>query len=407
MNQPSFLIVGANFINKGAEAMLKTVAYEIKKRHRDPIIYCICHQEENEIARRQGIIPLYMEYTNADKLLKKVTGKLKRIVGGKPVPFADYSPMNKIEKISNLKAAIDVSGFAYGDKRGYVQPLETIKVINFCKRVGASYIFMPQAWGSFKEQDVAENCREMLLMADKYFARDDVSRKYLAELLKKPIDAIPLMPDIALHFPIPTLDGMEILSKAGYVKTPGRKAVTISPNMRVYERSGQNAADNTYVKLLTNIINKLKSEYDIILVPNEIRPGRTQGKDDQFLCKTLYNQLSDKSGVYYFDGYYSAEEIKAVIKATDVVIASRFHSLVFALSLGIPCVAISWAHKYRELFKLFGMEDFVVEDTKMNEAAILQLFERLTSEYSIWQNNILNVLPELKKRNAEVFDLLN
>jgi colanic acid/amylovoran biosynthesis protein len=110
--------------------------------------------------------------------------------------------------------------------------------------------------------------------------------------------------------------------------------------------------------------------------------------------------------VYYFDGYYSAEEIKVVIKATDVVIASRFHSLVFALSLGIPCIAISWAHKYRELFKLFGMEDFVVEDTKMNEAAILQLFEQLTSEYSAWQSKISTVLPELKQRNAEVFDLL-
>ena len=81
--------------------------------------------------------------------------------------------------------AIDVSGYAYGDSRGFRQPLETIKAIEFAHSKGAKYVFMPQAWGSFKHQEVAANCRRMFGMADDFFVRDSVSQEYMAELLEK------------------------------------------------------------------------------------------------------------------------------------------------------------------------------------------------------------------------------
>lgn len=406
MNKTAFLIVGANFINKGAEAMLKTVAHEIKKRHTDPVIYCICHSGEKDIASQQGFIPLYVERTFIGNLVFKIKNKLQRILSGRPVPFADYSPMDKISRIESLRMAIDVSGFAYGDKRGYLQPLETIKIIQHCKKVGAKYIFMPQAWGSFEKPDVAENCRNMLQMADHFFARDDVSRKYLAELLQKPITEIALLPDIAFHFPIPTIDGKKLLKNAGYNGGNGRKILMISPNMRVYERSTGKGKDNSYVQLLTRIITYATRNFDVVLVPNEILPPGMQGNDDQYLCKLLYDALETKDNCYYLNGYYSAEEIKAVIREAHILLASRFHSLVFALSLGIPSIAISWAHKYRELFKLFGMEHFVIEDSQMHETGITERLNELIAEHERWAKQITDTLPQLKQRNATVFELL-
>jgi colanic acid/amylovoran biosynthesis protein len=411
MSKAQYLIVGANFINKGAEAMLKTVQMEVLKRHPDAEIYAICHAEEKEIAKRQNIRPVY-DTTNAfikkvRSLLKRILSKVRTLLGKPPIPYADVSPMETIVKLSNLKLAIDVSGFAYGDKRGYQQPVETMKIMKFCKSIGAGYIFMPQAWGSFKDKLVAANCRKMINQATAWFTRDEVSQKYVAELLGKPINEVPLLPDIAFHFPIPNLDGMTILKQHGFPEVASREIVCISPNMRVYERMPGSGSANSYVRSFLEVIHELKQRFDVVLIPNEILPDPSMGRDDQFLCKTIFNALDDKTNVYCISGYYSAEEIKSVIRACSLVIASRFHSLVFALSLGIPCIAISWSHKYRELFKLFDLTNFVLEDKEVGSAQILSAFNDLYEQKEAVRKKIMDTLPVLKERNKHVFELFN
>lgn len=410
MSKNQFLIVGANFINKGAEAMLKTIQLQILQRNPDAEIFAICHPQEREIAKRQGIQPITDQTPPLQKKIQTFSGKVKnklgQMAGNAPIPYADYSPMGEVHKLKNLKMAVDVSGFAYGDKRGYIQPLETQKVIDYCKRVGAKYYFMPQAWGGFKEERVAANCKKMINSGDAYFTRDEVSRKYVADLLGQPIDKVPLLPDIAFHFPIPDIDGTEILKKHGYPSSSKREKVCLSPNMRIYERMGGTGTNNEYVKTFIDIIQNLRDRYDIVLIPNEIMPDPSAGRDDQFLCKLIFDSLTDKSNITCITGYYSAEEIKSVIRECDFVIASRFHSLVFALSLGIPSMAISWSHKYRELFRLFALDSFVLEDKGIQIGQIMETFEKLVKEREEVTGKINTTLPKLKAANAHVFELL-
>ncbi len=410
MSKHQFLIVGANFINKGAEAMLKTVKYKILENNPDAEIYAICHPPERKIAKRQGIHPITDQtpplQKKVGKLTSKVINKIERTFGGEAKPYADYTPMDEVAKLKNLKLAIDVSGFAYGDKRGYIQPLETQKVIDYCKTLGAKYIFMPQAWGSFEDKKVAGNCKKMILSADRYYTRDHVSRKYVAQLLAIPENDVPLLPDIAFHFPIPDTDGMAILQKHGFPTTTTREAICISPNMRVYERMPGTGIDNDYVKSFCELINHLKNRFEIVLIPNEIFPDNSMGKDDQFLCKVIFDALANKEHVTCITGYYSAEEIKAVIRECKIVVASRFHSLVFALSLGIPSLAISWSHKYRELFRLFALDEYVLEDKGVTTEQIITAFEKLYTNKEAIKQSINTTLPKLKAENAHVFELL-
>ncbi len=411
MGKAQYLIVGANFINKGAEAMLKTIQIEILKRNNDAEIYAICHAGEKDIALKQGILPVYDTTSEGVKkvrnLAKRVVSRLGRLLGKPPIPYADISPMETIEKLRNLKLAIDVSGFAFGDKRGYQQPVETMKIMKFCKSIGARYIFMPQAWGDFKDSLVASNCKKMIKQADAWFTRDDVSRQYVANLLDLPIGKVPLLPDIAFHFPIPSLDGAAILRSHGFPQNVSRDIVCISPNMRVYERMPGTGSSNTYVRSFLEVIDYLRKNFEVVLIPNEILPDTSMGRDDQFLCKTIFNALEDKTNVYCITGYYSAEEIKSVIRECTIVIASRFHSLVFALSLGIPSLAISWSHKYRELFRLFELTNYVLEDKEVGSVQILTAFEDLYANREAVSKVILDTLPVLKDRNRHVFDLLN
>ncbi len=410
MSENQFLILGANFINKGAEAMLKTIQLQIRQRNPKAEIYAICSQQEREIAKRQGIHPITDQTPPLQKKIKTFAGKVKnklgQMAGNAPIPYADFSPMEEITQLKNLKLAVDVSGFAYGDKRGYQQPLETQKVIDYCKKLGAKYIFMPQAWGSFKEAQVKANCKKMIESGDAYFTRDEVSRKYVAELLGQPVDQIPLLPDIAFHFPIPEIDGATLLKKHGFPENNQREKVCLSPNMRIYERMDGTGTDNAYVKTFIDIIYYLRDRYEIVLIPNEIIPDPSAGRDDQFLCKLIMDSLDHQHHVTCISGYYSAEEIKSIIRECQFVIASRFHSLVFALSLGVPSMAISWSHKYRELFRLFALDEFVLEDKGILIGQITDTFEKLVQQREAVTEKINETLPRLKAANAHVFELL-
>jgi polysaccharide pyruvyl transferase WcaK-like protein len=45
----------------------------------------------------------------------------------------------------------------------------------------------------------------------------------------------------------------------------------------------------------------------------------------------------------------SSTELKNVIASCEVIIASRYHSSVAALSSGVPTLVVGWHYKYEEL----------------------------------------------------------
>ena len=82
------------------------------------------------------------------------------------------------------------------------------------------------------------------------------------------------------------------------------------------------------------------------------------------------------------------------------MVASRFHSLIFALSQDIPCLAISWSHKYKELFRLFDQEKFVVEDTALDNSGLFKLMDELVEKEQALSEAIQKVLPKINEKLA-------
>ncbi len=68
MKVKNFLLVGGNFINKGAEAMLKTVQHHILDVYPDARVFVICRYAEKDIARKQGFIPVYKNMSGIRKI---------------------------------------------------------------------------------------------------------------------------------------------------------------------------------------------------------------------------------------------------------------------------------------------------------------------------------------------------
>ncbi len=176
--------------------------------------------------------------------------------------------------------------------------------------------------------------------------------------------------------------------------------------MRVYERSQGIGTRNAYVQDLIAVSRRLLERgYAVLFVPHEVSLSDTGSKDDRLLCALLEAAVGDDRAKAFLDPAPAAE-MKAVIGKTACVIGSRFHALVAALSQGIPCMALSWSHKYRELLKPFGLEKYAVESVDgVGGGAVISLFDEFIEGVPALKAGVESALPDVRRLAAETFDL--
>ena len=87
----------------------------------------------------------------------------------------------------------------------------------------------------------------------------------------------------------------------------------------------------------------------------------------------------------------TSTEIKNNIAACEIMIASRYHSCVAALSSGVPLLVIGWHYKYKELLHLYGQDDWILSETECSSRKLINSFDSLwekkeTVKYEIIKN---------------------
>lgn len=315
-----------------------------------------------------------------------------------------FKTRQRIELLSNIDAVIDISGFFLTSnfgKRIWYAALKRFLLIRLLKKLNINYFILPQAMGPFDDWRLRMISKRILELADLVIVRDEKSLDYVKTLgIKKEIH---LLPDIAFLFERKKLEELRRIRKEKKTKL----TVAIAPNMRVYERSFRNDGSNNYLDILRSFIQELPKETEILLVPHEIKNKNTGKKDDVYLCNQLLKRnVIKQSSKLSIVKKKTAKEIKEVISGADVVIASRFHTAVGALSYGIPTMTIGWADKYPELLKLFDLEDFAIDYRNLNLEDMKKKFSELVDNRKEISNKIENKLPEIMEKANKVFELV-
>ena len=120
-------------------------------------------------------------------------------------------------------------------------------------------------------------------------------------------------------------------------------------------------------------------------------------EDDAWVARTIRERLHQPDKTFLLRGDYPAEELKGIIGRCDAYVASRYHSMVAALSTGVPTMVVGWSHKYPEVLDMFGQSQRVCLIGEMEPARLQELFDDL------WAHRE-QVAVELAERLEEVRD---
>ena len=235
-----------------------------------------------------------------------------------------------------------------------------------------------------------------LNIVDIIFARSKETARLLKEInVKKPIV---IAPDAAF-----IADSIKVNKYAffGNRKIHRKKiaGISVSHTITKFEKS-----KGFYIKLITEVIEYLIKEKDmiVILIPNEVY----NGEDDSHIAEVIYNNVRYKDHIIVLRKKYTAKELKGIIGLCDILIASRYHSIIAALSQGIPTLAIGWHHKYYGVMDLVGLGDFVYDISKLNLNDILKKIDYMTENYLAIKEKILNKLDKIVKEVFYTGDLI-
>ncbi len=408
------LIRGADFDNKGAEAMLRTAQRELGRRIPYVCFHIFVSSLEAQLANISGLFPVLCSSNREELLGSNLPIRVRRALtflhnsDFRRAMMTSSGEARKMLKIKSVDAIIDTSGYAYGDAWNVDRCKDAWTWIDYCKNHHKPYIFLPQAWGPFEKGDIAEWTRRLCEDASLLFARDKESFNHLSSLLDKPSDKIHIAPDIAFRFQGAHSNiGASILRDVGY-EFGTKPLIGIVPNMRIYGRTLGTGSNNKYIQLLVEAANYCINNLGaaVLLLPNEIKvPGKT-GRDDRFLCGIIESLVTNNKYCFTIRNYHQSETIKSVISHLDLLIASRFHSLVFALSSKIPVIALGWSHKYSELMTTFGMDGYVCRHDRLDQIVVIDILKQAWKKRKDDKHRIAEIIPAIQRDVDSTFDLV-
>jgi len=313
--------------------------------------------------------------------------KLSKVYNITVVHYSLRNPIGFMALMKNIVMAdmiVDIRGIAFTDAFGdnfLLRLLEGIHIL-LGRLLKKKLIKYSADMGPFRKRWNRVFARFYLNMLDLIIARSVETRKHLLALgVKK---AIRVCPDVSF-----------LLKPANVPRPVSGPIVGVCVSSMAFKQAGGKRYITAMVKLVRHVVEELNAH--VLLIPNETFPERFNDVNVAFeILSRIPENIKHK--VLILTRPKTAHELKAAISWCDLVISARYHTIIAALSLGIPTIAISWHHKYREFMRLLGQELFVCDINKLDAQHLCKMTDTLWVKRNEISEEINKRMKKLKKR---------
>ncbi|MEO1376788.1 MAG: polysaccharide pyruvyl transferase family protein [Cyanobacteria bacterium J06635_10] len=366
----NILIHGAHFKNKGAELMLLAIKQQLQTWPECQSVAGCLRTGTYQQRKQVGISHLTWRGAFRPPYNRIPYSIYPEYFISQVLPASLRKALNIIIE-TEIDAVLDASGFTIGDQWGIEKNRRMATLCSRWHQQGKKVILLPQAFGPFEIPEIRQAAKEVIDSSDLIIARDKTSYQNLISISGKP-GCIKLFPDFTNILKKKTPDYIRELS--------GRACII--PNSRMIDSTPSDVSYR-YLDFLRLCFEKLEhAKLNPFLLLHD--------KGDLELAKNLDKKITDGIEIVREE---DSMQLKGIISEARVVVSSRFHGIVSALSQAVPCIATGWSHKYKELMQDYGCEEYII-DLKHKE----YIEDRL--------NKIIDTLEDADSRHALVGNML-
>ena len=388
----NIIITGGELFNKGAQAMTFITVDEMKKRFPDHRILVLSEMDLERPAREKekyafefmGWYPVKFAACQSNAGLRL----LCKLRSGQELARAE-------EIYQNTAFMIDISGYGLGSNWDIENCNHYLEHLEFAKAFDIPVYLMPQSFGPFDFQgeegrQMDERIAALLPGVRLICAREQEGYQALTEHYH--LNNVILAGDLVLNNR--GVDPAHIFKEIPKIDLPviAPGSAAVIPNKSNYEAADRETVEKLYVQLIREISDGGQTVYLL-----------THSSADREICLQLKKIYKDNDRVIFLDREFDCLEFNALVRQFDFIAASRFHAIVHAFKNGVPCIALGWAAKYRDLMHQFEQDAYMLDvREEVTESHLCSAVDEMRKCHRTESKKILGCLSAVQAEN--VFD---
>ncbi len=186
-----------------------------------------------------------------------------------------------------------------------------------------------------------------------------------------------------------------------YQLNHSKVVVGVAPNTIVLQKCYKHKID--YIK-------RMQQNICIVLIPHSYRKNTTAShNNDRWLCEAISQPFSENSRLLFVSDDLSSQALRSIIGEMDILLASRFHSMISALCTGVLPVTVGWGdQKYVEVLNEYSLEKFYCSYKEINSVLLSKTIQKACHSYKEFKEKIMKVNEKtLKQTDCIPTELLN
>lgn len=307
-----------------------------------------------------------------------------------------------LRSLMDSAVVADLAGISFVDGRGLPTLVYNVLTTGIPLLVGARVIKCSQAMGPFGKTSTRVAARVVLPRVGVIVARGEETVEHLRDLgLENVVEGA----DLA--FVMKTDESHRSAAHQSLEQLGDQSFLVVSPSSVVKGLCA--ARDIDYVRLMADTIEKTMDEtgLGVAVVAHSARPGRREGRmNDIPVCREVYDAIPPTHGLLLIDDSLDPAVLREIIGQSRGLVASRFHAMISGLATTTPTVVVGWSHKYAEVMREFGLQDYVIPYSAFTSSDMAEMVARMVRDNDTIRSQIGAVLPQIEKSSMKSFEAL-
>lgn len=263
---------------------------------------------------------------------------------------------------------------SYGRKTDFYLMYYNLFHIKLALKFKKPVFIMPNSFGPFKGLGVKRIISGTLSKCKIITARESISKKMMSDI---GIDC-DLIPDLGFNLKRNNRYVADINTIINKHKNRKLVAITARP-YRFDESNDPKLSFSKYIKSMVSMARWLYSNgYMPVFVEHVL--SETKHESDAYALKEIISQLVDGQHEYISNSKYNCEDLKQIYSECDYTIGTRFHSVIFSLSEGVPSIAITYGgNKGQGIMKDMNLEEYAIDINFIEPEILIEKFCELVN----------------------------
>jgi colanic acid/amylovoran biosynthesis protein len=267
--------------------------------------------------------------------------------------------------------------------------------LNLGKRFGARVVCAPQSMGPFVTAFQKKIVTKTLENIDLILSREKKTTALLAQMSRR----FPVVQSVDSGFLFDVKDTTDLRRR---LKVPKRSQLIGVTVRRWLDPKKQQAYEQAVAKTVDYLVSH--HEATVVFIPQVT--STIGSDDDRTTSRNVYAQLAHKKSVHILEKDYTHQQIKALYNSLDMIIGTRFHSVIFSLTSLVPALAIEYEHKTSGIMHDLDLDDWVVKIEEATPEVLIRKIDELIAGKRHYKKHLARTLPTYIAKAREASTLI-